>query len=446
MYEICRNRNQSDRGSPIACSGISNYSPRMTLLTTITILFAVVPPLVAQQSLNGECMGTTWSVVIGAGSAPDAQNLIQSELDSVDQAMSTWKDDSEVSRFNAFESTDWFSVSKETATVVQSALQVSDATNGAFDITVSPLIDLWNFDRNEGRDQIPADTQVAAARKNVGYKNLEARLDPPALRKSLPALSINLSAIAKGYAVDRVIVALQNAGVQAALVEVGGEVRAIGLSPKARAWTVGIEQPLASGRSIRTAVPLEDRAMATSGDYRNFYVVDGKSYSHTIDPRTGKPVQHDMASASVLAPSCMLADAWATALMVTGPGSPNTLPNDFAALLITRDKNSNLAETRIGSFPSDPRSANAKETKSNSMWPVFIAAAVVFLLAVVGMAAGVIASNKRLKGSCGGLAGLTDQTGQTSCELCAAPSAECQGENAETSPAATPTAQCDGSA
>ena len=413
----------------------------MSVIAKTLVLFTAVSPVLAQETLTGECMGTTWSVVVGrwVQEVPNLAVLIQHELDDVDRAMSTWKEDSEISRFNASRSTDWFPVSVETANVVTASLRVSAATDGAFDITVSPLIDLWNFDRNEGRGSIPTADQIEQAKQRTGYQKLTVRIDPPALRKSHPELSINLSAIAKGHAVDRVNGVLTSTGVLTALVEVGGEVYARGVKADGKPWTVGIEEPLDNARAIRLAVPLSSQAMATSGDYRNFYVVDGTRYSHTIDPRTGIPVTHDTASVSVIGHSCMMTDAWATALMVVGANDTSVeLPEHLAALIMTRSSTGQITETRIGSFPADPRPPKPVDNTS-SMWPVFLAAAIVFLIAVAGMAVGVIISNKRLKGSCGGLAGLSDGSGNTSCEICADPSPECQGENAD---AASATVTC----
>ena len=224
----------------------------MSVIVKTLVLFTAVSPVFAQETLTGECMGTTWSVVVGrwVQEVPNLAVLIQHELDDVDRAMSTWKEDSEISRFNASRSTDWFPVSVETANVVTASLRVSAATDGAFDITVSPLIDLWNFDRNEGRGSIPTADQIEQAKQRTGYQKLTVRIDPPALRKSHPELSINLSAIAKGHAVDRVNGVLTSTGVLTALVEVGGEVYARGVKADGKPWTVGIEEPLDNALSL----------------------------------------------------------------------------------------------------------------------------------------------------------------------------------------------------
>lgn len=384
-------------------------------------------------------MGTTWQVTVTGEADQNLKSVIQRELDLVDTLMSTWRDDSEISRFNVSEKTDWFPVSKQTAAVVQASLDVSAATDGAFDVTVSPLIDLWKFDQNTGRGDLPAAAAIEETRTQIGWQQLSVRQDPPALKKSSAALSVNLSAIAKGYAVDRVAAALSESGLESFLVEVGGEVRAAGLSPRGEPWTVGIEEPADDRREIRSAVSLQDRAMATSGDYRNFYMIDGQRYSHTIDPRTGRPVEHALASVTVLTESCMLADAWATAISVLGPEAGSQLAGQqgLVANLIVRT-DAGFQDETLGNFPAVD-AVRAGPVPPSSMWPVFLAAAIVFLLAIGGMAVGVIISNRRLKGSCGGLAGMKDGAGQTACDLCAIPSAECRGEGAQVQAESTET-------
>ena len=407
------------------------------LLTLVVIAASFALRAAANDRLSGESMGTTWSVTISGMTPPNAVAKVQAELDLVDRLMSTWRDDSEVSRFNKSSDTSWFAVSAETAAVVEEALRISRQTDGAFDITVSPLIRLWNFETNTNRTTIPSDDAIESCRQSIGWQKLSVRRNPPALRKTVANLEINLSAIAKGYAVDRVAEALMASGCESFLVEVGGEIRTAGNSPRGRPWSVGIEVPTEGARSVSDKIEVVDQAMATSGDYRNFYVVDGKRYSHTIDPRTGRPIEHGLASVSVLAETCMEADAWATALSVLGPqlGRSVALKAKLDAQLTTRHPEGFTTTSILGNFPAESLDQPKVGPKPSGMVPVLIAALVVFLLAVGGMAVGVIISNKRLKGSCGGLAGLTDGSGQTACDLCAMPSAECRGEGAQTAPA-----------
>jgi thiamine biosynthesis lipoprotein len=172
----------------------------------------------------------------------------------------------------------------------------------------------------------------------VGYEKLEVRLDPPALRKRDPQTSVDLSAIAKGYGVDVVAELLDERGVKAYMVEIGGEVRTKGPKPDGDAWHIGIERPVAKQRAVETVVDLGSDAMATSGDYRNYFEAGGKRYSHTIDPRTGRPIEHTLVSASVFSSTCMTADAYATTAMVLGPGEgyDRLVEHEAPALLIVK--------------------------------------------------------------------------------------------------------------
>ncbi len=271
----------------------------------------------------GQTMGTTYSISVSnlpAGTTSETlQEGVSRVLIEVNQQMSNWIDDSEISRFNRSESTDWFEVSPETAMVIAESIRISRDSEGAFDVTVAPLIDTWGFGP-AGRDVEPPDEQQLERLKAIiGSDKLASRVEPAAIKKSEAKVSVNLSAIAKGYGVDAVAEYLESQGVTAYLVEIGGEIRVAGLKPNGEKWRVGIERPNETGRSLQNAVSLTDQAMATSGDYRNFIEHEGKKYSHTIDPRELKPITHELASVTVLAGKCLEADAWATALMVMGP-------------------------------------------------------------------------------------------------------------------------------
>jgi thiamine biosynthesis lipoprotein len=275
---------------------------------------------------EGATMGTTYHVTLvdpPAGLAREAATSgVDAALARVNAQMSTWRADSEVSRFNRAAPGEWFAVSADTAAVVATALQVHERSGGAFDITVGPLVGLWGFgagSSSRGVDQVPPDALVAAAAARVGSQALRVRMDPPALFKSADR-EIDLSAIAKGHGVDRAALWLEGNGVANYMVEVGGEVRTRGHNPQGRKWRIGIEAPelLQQGRAI-TAVALGDESVATSGDYRNYFESGGRRYSHTIDPATARPVEHALASVTVVAPDCKSADALATAIDVLGP-------------------------------------------------------------------------------------------------------------------------------
>jgi len=231
--------------------------------------------------------------------------------------MSTYRDDSEISRFNASAPGAWFTVSHSFYNVLSTALVVGRNSEGAYDVTVAPLVDLWGFGPGPAIDTPPSEAAIARLMERVGQDNL--RLDGENLWvKKLTALSLDFSSLAKGYAVDVIANWLAQRGIDRFLVEVGGEMRMSGMSGRGDPWRIAIEQPDSSGRSVAAAVSLTDVAVATSGDYRNYFEVDGRRYSHSIDPRTGHPVAHDLVSVTVVHPSAMLADAWATALTVLG--------------------------------------------------------------------------------------------------------------------------------
>lgn len=304
----------------------------------------------ASLTITGATMGTSYSVKVNR--LPESFSLLtlQAEIDrrleTLNDQMSTYRADSEVSRFNRFTKTDWFPVSKETAIVVQKALQIGEQTGGAFDVTVAPLVDLWNFGPRKGPQRLPSDAEISAAKKRTGAANLSVRLDPPALKKQRGDLTIDLSAIAKGFAVDQIAAFLDRLSISGYMVEIGGEVYCRGKKSDGSSWKIGIQSPRknlgkTSGAKNRFSqiVPVQNRAVATSGDYRNYFEQNGKRYSHTIDPRTGRPVTHRLISVTVVADSCMEADALATALMVLGPeaGYDFARRNRLAVLLLVSE-------------------------------------------------------------------------------------------------------------
>ena len=287
-------------------------------------------------------MGTTYSVQLVDPPQTVEPAALQDRVDDVladiNASMSTYDAGSELSRFNASSSTDWYGVSAELAGVVAAAQAVSEASGGSFDITVGPLVNLWGFGPGEGSGVPPSPEQVSAAKLRTGYGKLHVRLSPPALRKSDPDLYVDLSAIAKGYGVDRVAALLDAAGIENYLVEIGGELRARGLNVRREPWRIAVERPDPAGRTVQQVVALTDAAMATSGDYRNFFEAGGTRYSHTIDPATGRPVTHDLASVTVVGADAMHADAHATALLVMGVDRGQTFArtSGLAALFISR--------------------------------------------------------------------------------------------------------------
>ena len=297
--------------------------------------------LTALHKFTGLTMGTSWSILINAGELPLSKQQLQAELDAilnrVNGQMSTYLPDSELSQINTTHRADWLPASAPLMEVLQAAQEVSRLTQGAFDVTIGPLLELWGFAPGQ-EFTVPTDTQVTLALSLVGHEKLQLDATASSLRKNHGGMSIELSAIAKGYAVDQLAAYLGQLQVANYLVEVGGEIRARGVNDKDTAWQIGIEQPAAEHRNVQQIIKLEDMAMATSGDYRNFFEQDGHRYSHTIDPRSGRPVTHNLASVTVLHPSTMQADAWATALLVAGPeaGYELAVENGIAAYFIIR--------------------------------------------------------------------------------------------------------------
>lgn len=312
--------------------------------------------------IGGPTMGTTYHVkLLGVTTADEAaiRAQVESVLADVDKRLSTYRSDSEVTQFNRAPAGEWFAVSPATAEVVAAALAVSRRTGGALDVTVGPLVRLWHFGPNAlaGSGSTaefvpPSEALLQSARELTGYEKLDVRRQPPALCKQVGGLEIDLSAVGEGNAIDRLADAFAKRGIANYLIELGGEVRAAGHGPHGQAWRVAIARPAdeqpegdrsASERpEMLSAVSLSNAALATSGDYHRFFVYGGRRYSHVIDPSTGHPVKHALASVTVAADKGLTADAWGTALLVLGPqrGYDCAVEHGVAALFVSRDADS----------------------------------------------------------------------------------------------------------
>lgn len=387
------------------------------------------------QVITGDTMGTRYRIVLfdetGLPDLAPIQAEIDARLEAIENQMSTWRPESELSRFNASDSTEWFPVSNDTAFVVSEAKRIWEISDGAFDPTVAPLIKLWHFAENPGEPNIPSDKAIEKARAAIGFAEIQIRVAPPALRKKRPALQMNLSAIAKGYAVDVISDLLLERDFANHLVEIGGEMRSRGSKSGGASWTAGIETPDQLPRRVHAALSLDNRSLATSGDYRNYFEVDGQRFSHTIDPSTARPITHQLASVSVLADQCVTADALATAIEVLGPARGMALAEreGVPAYLILRTESGFRVQVS-DSFPLIGGTASAADsaTADNPVLATVLAAAGIFGLAIIGMAVGVIFSNRSIKGSCGGLANMPGQGGKSICDLCTVPAEECRDE------------------
>ena len=289
-------------------------------------------------------MGTSYSVKWGSSSnslnIDQLQINIEKRLKNINQLISTYDSDSQLSHFNQSRETGWHAVDIELAKLIQIALDICHKSDGAFDITVGPLINLWGFGVNDTKFSLPTETELNITKQNIGCQLLEVRLDPPALNKHRVDLYVDLSAIGKGYAVDQLAKVLDEFQIENYLVEIGGELKAKGLAPHGDLWRVGIEAPNFGRADINEIISLDNAAIATSGDYRNFIEHEGKHYSHVIDPRSGRPIEHSLTSVSVVDESTTVADAWATAFLVLGPNRALEMAEryDLAIFMITRDR------------------------------------------------------------------------------------------------------------
>ncbi len=299
------------------------------------------PPLV---TLTGFTMGTTYTVKINEPHLKIDVRKIKSGIDSmlatINEQMSTYQNDSELSRINQSRSIDWIDISDDLFTVINTAINISDLSEGAFDITVGPVVNLWGFGPDARPELVPEDQLIQSALANVGYQYLHLRESPPALKKDRGDIYIDLSGIVPGFAVDRMAAYLEQYTIQNYMVELGGEIKAKGINPDRKPWQIGIEKPVTNQRSVQRIINLDNIGLGTSGDYRNYFVQDGIHYSHIIDPKTGKPTTHRLASVTVLHSSTMMADALAVALFVMGPASGMQFAQkeNLSVFFIIRDK------------------------------------------------------------------------------------------------------------
>jgi FAD:protein FMN transferase len=395
--------------------------------------YAAEPEVVV---VRGQTMGSTYMIKIfdPPESLPnDWQLTIDRELRAITDQMSTYIESSEISKFNSTESLDWYPVSESFARVVSRAIEFAVLSDGAFDVTVAPLVKAWSFGPGKKRNIPPSDAEIAELVPFTGFRKVEARLDPPALRKREAGVTLDLNAIAPGFGVDRIVTILEAMGAKNLFVEVGGEIRVTG-DKAGESWTVGIQKPDEEGEVVAVAYPLRDRSLATSGDYRSFFEYEGRRYSHTIDPRTGRPITHNLASVTVLADDCMTADAMATTMSVLGDREGLALAQKLGwdTLLMVRGEDEQFKMLATGAFESVLADATTAATGEPNVdttaqfMPLVMVTACVFGLVIIAMAVGVIFGRRSISGSCGGLANTKDADGNVSCSLCSNPDNACK--------------------
>ena len=277
-------------------------------------------------------MGSVWTAKLAGPLPVSAEELragAQSQFDAVNLALSTYRPDSELNRFNADDTGNWVDVSAELGEVLAYALTLAEASGGAYDVTVGPLVNLWGFGPDPATNRVPDAAAIEEARARVGWRGVEVDLAKLRARKR-PGIRVDLSSLGKGRGVDRVAEYLDARGVTNYLIDLSGKLRARGSNARGEAWRVAVERPAADATSSEAQVEpaiveLRDESVATAGDYRRFFESGGKHYSHIIDPRTGFPVVHNTVSATAIATDCMQADALATVMMVMPPTEAQTL-------------------------------------------------------------------------------------------------------------------------
>ena len=313
------------------------------LVISLSACFPSNPSNKIEVLLQGRTMGTTYNIKVVATKeqveALKLQQKIDAALKQVNQEMSTYISDSELSRFNKSRSTDAIEISVGLARVMKESIRLGKLSNGKLDVTVGPLVNLWGFGPEQRPEKVPSDEILAATKKRVGLQNLT--LEGNLLAKKIPELYVDLSTTAKGYGVDIVAELIESNGFANYLVEIGGEMRLKGFKHTGELWAIAIEKPLTNERSVQQVIIPKDNAVATSGDYRIYFEADGVRFSHIIDPDTGKPINHNLVSVTVIHPSSMTADGLSTTLMVMGmeQGMTFAVENNLAALFIAKTEN-----------------------------------------------------------------------------------------------------------
>ena len=296
---------------------------RKLIVILLILLATTIGEAKQEHVIRGRTMGTTYNIKVVTGNSQGISGVkgkIDRRLEEINRSMSTYQKDSEISRFNRFNKVGQkFQISNDFFQVMKAGQNIHRLTGGAWDGTVNPLVDLWGFGRKGRRDNVPPDNKIVALLPDIGFTKIDV-VTPGFLVKKRADITVDLSSIAKGYGVDEVADLLRSLGYKNYLVEIGGEIFAAGHRKDDTRWRIGINRPRADATfdAVYKVVALHNQGFATSGDYRNFFKVDGVRYSHVIDPRTGYPVSNGVVSTSIISADCMTADGLATAIIVMG--------------------------------------------------------------------------------------------------------------------------------
>lgn len=329
---------------------------RNRTLLTLSLLLALVNTGCSKSpelsKISGYAQGTTYNLTFelpadSTADVPTIEKAVNDEFARMDKALSNYRDDSVIEAFNATQTTDVLAAEAELVSLIEEARKIHRASNGCYDLTIKPLFDLWGFKKDEFNP--PSDADLAQTLALIGLDNLET-VDATHLRKKIPNLRIDVSSIGQGYAVGQIVKILEQHSVQNYLVEIGGELKISGKKPDGEAWKIALEKPLPNERkmhkivSFDTGVPM---SLMASGTYRHYFDSNGKRYSHILDARTGKPVEHNTVSVAILHPNPTIADAWSTALLCLGSREGLTVANDNKlAVLFIDQQGDELIETQ----------------------------------------------------------------------------------------------------
>ena len=342
-----------------------NFDKTSKFLQTLVLIFFILLfagcGMKKEFEFSGKTMGTTYHIKVVAGYLENTKMLkdeVDMRLDEINNSMSTFRKDSEISRFNTYQHIgEKFKISDDFYNVMTVAKKIYEETGGSWDGTVKPLVDLWGFGKSENNHTIPEKTQIAALLSNIGFNNIEIFADHYLAKKN-PSITLDLASIAKGYGVDQVAALIRANDIHNFIVEIGGEVFAAGLRRDGKKWRIGINRPQKNAPvdQVYKVVDLQDKGFATSGDYRNYFEVNQKRFSHVIDPKNGYPVDNGVVSVSIIANTCTFADGLATAVMVLGHKKGLDLVNrldNTECFIVTQSKDGVLLDHYSKGFKTE---------------------------------------------------------------------------------------------